>query len=198
MKIKINPFSLLLLLFCVFFFRKLPMMCLLLAALMHELSHLCLFGLFGVKTRQVEILPFGIAVSFDGIAALSYPQEFLCILAGPVSNFLIAFFFLFLDSFPLFAGRISGVQALFWCNFALGSVNLLPIYPLDGGRSLFCLLKSRLDYGKAETAIKAVSLLFLLPVFIFGLWLALFTRYNYSLVFIFAYLVFYLTVNGIE
>ncbi len=198
MKIKVNPFAVLLLLFSVFFLDRFPLVCLVFAACAHELSHLCLFHFFGVRTRQLEILPFGIAASFDGVAALSYRQELVCVLAGPLANFLCAALFFFISLVPVFSGRISGAEMPFLCNLALGIVNLLPIYPLDGGRCLFCLLKDRFSYEKAEKMIRILSFLFLLPLLVAGIVLALDTSYNFSLIFIFAYLVCYLLFNGTD
>ena len=75
MKIKVNPFAVLLLLFSVFFLDRFPLVCLVFAACAHELSHLCLFHFFGVRTRQLEILPFGIAASLPGLWPIFYARR---------------------------------------------------------------------------------------------------------------------------
>lgn len=196
MKFKIHPFALLLIIFFAFFCREIPLICLVFSACTHEICHLCFFTLFGAKVRQVEVLPFGISASFDGVAALGYRQEMVCVLAGPFCNLILAGFFSLIGRFSPFSVLL-GLENFVWCNLALGVVNLLPIYPLDGGRWLFCLLKSRIRFSAAERAVKIVSFSFLAPLFAVGSAAALGCSHNFSLIFIFAYLVCYLLLNGV-
>lgn len=96
-----------------------------LAALIHEGFHILAIFLCGNRVLGVRISLGGTAIETDVTDNL---RELLCAMAGPIGSILLL---TFCHSFPELA-LCAGVQGIF---------NLLPIYPLDGGRSLLCLLK---------------------------------------------------------
>lgn len=89
-----------------------------LAAFFHELCHGAAACLLGGRVLGLEIGPFGAKMEIFG---LGRRKEALCALAGPAGSFLLL---LFAPLFPLLAV----------CGLIQGLYNLLPIYPLDGGR----------------------------------------------------------------
>ena len=100
------------------------------AAGFHECCHLAAIACCRVPVRQIRIGGFGASIE-TGIMTPS--QELLCALAGPLGSVSLV---LFIRRFPLL-GLLGLAQGLF---------NLLPIYPLDGGRvlgSIFMLAKRR-------------------------------------------------------
>ena len=94
------------------------------AACVHELCHIAMILFLGGKVRRIRIGPVGAKIHTDGIYG---SREALCALAGPFGSFLCL---LFLRRFPEFG----------LCGLIQGCFNLLPIYPLDGGRVISCLL----------------------------------------------------------
>ena len=96
------------------------------AALIHELCHIAAICLLGGRVQAVVIGPFGAKIHIKDIDGT---REALCALAGPAGSFLCL---MFLRQFPVFG----------LCGLVQGIFNLLPVYPLDGGRALSCLLKS--------------------------------------------------------
>lgn len=96
----------------------------LLAMTVHELGHLGALALCGGRLRGLCLGARGAVIAVEG---LSSRQELLCALAGPGAGLLLTAF-----------GRWLPMAAL----MALGhsTYNLLPIYPLDGGRALYCAL----------------------------------------------------------
>lgn len=114
-------------------------------ALIHEVAHIVVGICYGLKPKTLKITPFGISIYFEkykknGKKVLE-KQKIIISLAGPIINIIIAVIILFLPS-NIFV-HISQ-ENLILANFLLGFFNLIPIYPLDGGRivkSTLCLKK---------------------------------------------------------
>ena len=113
------------------------------AACIHELCHLIAIWLCGVPVQRI-IIGFSGARIHTG--PMTGKQEFFCALAGPFGAMLTI----------MYARQIP-VTALFCCAQSL--YNLLPIYPLDGGRALRCILRPIGSKGeKVEQIIKRLTI----------------------------------------
>lgn len=125
------------------------------SVILHELGHALTARTFGVETAHITLFPFG------GVAAMtSMPtkpwQEFLIALAGPMVNLVIL-----AVALPLHL--VTGVDALLWLavlNGLMGLFNLIPAFPMDGGRILRALLATRLGYVPASRLAMRVGRLF--------------------------------------
>ena len=121
---------------------------LLASVIMHELGHALTARRYGIETREIVLTPIGGVARLDG-----YPQgaaELAIAAAGPLLNLGLAtvlFFGLVVAGLPPWgAGAVvdlaSALQWLLFGNLCLFALNLLPAFPLDGGR----ILRSALSF----------------------------------------------------
>ncbi len=136
----------------------------------HELGHALAARRFGVGTKDITLLPIG------GVAQLERMpreprQEMLIALAGPAVTLAIAvvlFVALWVTGAPLSRASLTGdsrlIVSLMWTNVVVLLFNLLPAFPMDGGRVLRAALAMRMDYVRATDIAarigKAFALLF--------------------------------------
>jgi Zn-dependent protease len=125
---------------------------------LHELGHSFTAMHFGVGVRRILLMPIGGMAEFDAIPR-EPRREFLITIAGPAVNFAIAALLWVgvglpdgwhLLGFYDFPDTLTGlVQLLLHWNLVMGCFNLLPVFPMDGGRILRALLATRLSYLRA-------------------------------------------------
>lgn len=103
------------------------------SVLVHELSHTFMAQRYGMQVPAITLFVFG-GVSQMAGEMRSPRQEFWIAIVGPLSSWVLAIIFGLL----WFIFRDEGINVIFgylgWINFALGFFNLLPGFPLDGGR----------------------------------------------------------------
>lgn len=116
----------------------------LILSLLHESGHLAVMCFFGIRLRSVRVGTLGTVIS---AASMPLWMEAVCALSGPLVNL---FCFWVLRPVCLDAALISLLLACY---------NLLPVYPLDGGRALRSALLLCLPLHIAEGIEKAVMLL---------------------------------------
>lgn len=137
-------------------------------AILHELGHLLAGLMLGMKPEKLEIMPYGVSVSFqlnpkDYNQKIKYGnrlelKKILVALAGPITNLIIIFFVMQSNM------NMVGALAIIYSNLLLILFNLLPIYPLDGGRVLKGILYLFLGKAKAEKYSNSISFITLIIV----------------------------------
>lgn len=148
---------------------------------LHELGHALAARRFGIATRDITLLPIG------GIARIEKMpdnprQELLVAVAGPAVNLVLAVVIgvaLLALGHPI-AGDVTQLgllSQLFWINISLALFNMVPAFPMDGGRALRAILAMRMDsvratelaanLGKATAFVFGLVGLFYSPILLF-------------------------------
>ncbi len=150
----------------------------------HELGHALMARRFGVRTREILLLPIGGIASLERIPDRP-TQELAIAVVGPAINLVIAgllWLGLTATGHTVHLGAATSLGGMFavqlmWINVALAAFNLIPAFPMDGGRALRALLSLRLGRGRATEIAGTLGKLFALVLGIYGLiaspWLAL-------------------------
>jgi Zn-dependent protease len=119
---------------------------------LHELGHSFVAKAFGVIVPRILLLPIGGMAEFRSLPRQP-SQEILIALAGPAVNFaILALLWVFIDVPSWNQMRtleLTPMQVLFTMNLTMGVFNLLPAFPMDGGRVLRASLANRLGYLEA-------------------------------------------------
>lgn len=124
--------------------------------LAHEFGHVLTARCFGIGTRDITLLPIGGVASIERMPEKP-TQEILIALAGPAVNVVIAGLLFMAFGASLNPERLAAINEqgidlvtrLALVNVMLVLFNLLPAFPMDGGRVLRAILSTRLDRARA-------------------------------------------------
>lgn len=162
-----------------------------LCVVLHELGHALMAKRFNIKTEKITLLPIGGMASFEKLPE-SPKQELLVVAAGPLVNLAIAVLLYFIVPVQSFI-HLNFTEAfevlmrynlqsflffLFIVNVGLVVFNLIPAFPMDGGRILRALLAMKVGRVKATKIASILGLAIAALFFLIGL------LYNPFLIFI--------------
>jgi Zn-dependent protease/CBS domain-containing protein len=125
--------------------------------LLHEFGHVLAARYFGIKTPDITLWPFGGIASLERIPEKP-SQEFAVAIAGPLVNVVIAAgLILYLGTTSMDVQTLAKIEdpaasmavKLAGANIFLVLFNLIPAFPMDGGRVLRALLATRFSFGRA-------------------------------------------------
>jgi len=158
--------------------------------LIHEIGHSLIARRFGKEAKSITLLPIGGVATMEEMPEKP-AQEIATSIVGPLINLAIAAILF------LFVGHWTGVRApnlypdsawaffagLIGVNIMLAIFNLIPAFPMDGGRILRGILATRMDYVRVTSAAVAIgqglAMLFVLFGIFFNWWLALIGLFLY-------------------
>ncbi len=147
-----------------------------LCVLLHEFGHIFTARAFGIKTPDVILLPIGGVSRLERIPEQP-GQEFLVAIAGPAVNVVIGVALLVIGGASLSAEHLAAlananasmIDRLAAVNLFLALFNLIPAFPMDGGRVLRALLATRLGYVHATEIAATVGQFVAFALGFFGL-----------------------------
>lgn len=125
--------------------------------LIHEFGHAAAAYRFGWTITKIELLPFGGVASIDTGSEHSFRQEFIVLISGPIQHLWIPLLSFLLLPFSFWGDAQHRI--LLAQNAALLLFNLLPVWPLDGGRLLHLFLERMYPYKSAYRKALQFSLL---------------------------------------
>lgn len=135
------------------------------SVILHEFGHSLQALKFGIPVRDITLLPIGGVAQIEQMPEKP-AQELRIALAGPLVSFAISLFLIALGlllqaravvTLPELAASVGSaswagmLSYLTMANLLLGLFNLIPAYPMDGGRVLRALLALKLDYSRATS-----------------------------------------------
>lgn len=120
----------------------------------HEIGHILTGTLLKVKLKEIEIMPFGFSTlfEFEEKDKLNIVKEILIAISGPITSFIILIIYKNIN-----ISKYIIKQEAIYANLLIMLFNLIPIYPLDGGRILKGIIQIKLGTLKAEKLILKIS-----------------------------------------
>ena len=135
-------------------------------AVIHELAHLVAGVILKFKPDKIELIPLGLTISFkinfdDFNKKVHKANQFeikkiIVAFAGPFVNLVLALVFYYFNFLP----KIN--QQIVYANLLIAIFNLLPIFPLDGGRILKGVLHIFFGKWEAKQYINDISIIFVI------------------------------------
>lgn len=165
---------------CIFFLSMFTLV------VMHEFGHSLTARRFGVNTRDIILSPIGGVARLEEIPKNPW-HEFLVAVAGPAVNFVIALiifpylWFVREQGFHLLGTEVDFLSKpenilpmLFWMNVVLALFNMVPAFPMDGGRVLRALLSIKMGRLKATKIASIIGQIFAFIFFVAGVYFSQF------------------------
>lgn len=150
--------------------------------ILHEMGHLMAGILLGLKPKQITIMPLGISLEFEyAFIKLIKIKELLVAASGPLVNL----FFVIISSLTNNESNI--IFYVFCTNVIMLLFNLVPIYPLDGGRILKAILHMKCGYKKSIIITNFVSNINTIMICCLCIFVSIFTK-TFSILFVMVYL----------
>lgn len=117
-------------------------------SIIHELGHMLTGLIFKLKVDKLEIMPCGVSVSFKETENMSIKKielkKILIALAGPATSLFLVVLYTYINT--LYISKQDAVYA----NLLILLFNLIPLYPLDGGRIIKGILNIEIGYEKSQ------------------------------------------------
>ncbi len=126
--------------------------------LVHEMGHAACAHFFSWRIKKIQLLPFGGVAEMDEHGNRPLKEELLVILAGPVQHIWLVGVAYLLTLGSVISPKT--FELFFYHNTVIFFFNLLPIWPLDGGKLLYLLFSHKHSFFEAHKRMLVTSVLF--------------------------------------
>ena len=122
-------------------------------AFIHELGHMMAGIILKLKPKSLSFMPFGISITFEtyGYKKLIEIKKIFIAMAGPITNLIICLITAILHI------DIETKELIMYSNILIALFNLLPLYPLDGGRILKGIIRLKYEEMESDTIVNKIS-----------------------------------------
>lgn len=145
--IRIHPILLVFIIISILTGTFVEMFIILSIVLFHELGHFTAAAYYKWRIRQIMLWVFGGVMDTDEQGSKPVWEEFIVTIAGPFQHITIYFLVALASDLHLFPPSI--IDTILFYNTTILLFNLLPIWPLDGGKLLFFLFSKYLTFQRA-------------------------------------------------
>ena len=135
---------------------------------LHELVHCLVAKSLGFKGFNIEILPVGAVLKLKDIDEASAKEDLIIALSAPLLNIFLGVLFYFL--YVIYGHNV--FHTFFQYNMIIGGINLIPAFPLDGGRIIRDIIRSKAVYKIANKITIYISMV--IGIILMGIYLFLF------------------------
>lgn len=122
-------------------------------AFIHELGHMMAGLILKLKPKELSLMPFGISITFETYEykKLIEIKKILIAISGPLTNLIICLIASFLHI------NSETKLLIMYSNILIALFNLIPIYPLDGGRILKGIVSLKYEKMKSDEIVNKIS-----------------------------------------
>lgn len=147
---------------------------------LHEYSHAFVARKLGYNLKNIKLIPFGICLNMKS-NIISPKDEIKIALAGPIMNLILCV--LCFSLWWIFPSTYNYTNIFCYANFITCFFNFLPAFPLDGGRVMLAIIKSK---DSEKSAVKFCRLINItLSVFLLALFVwSCFVKINFTYLFV--------------
>ncbi len=140
-------------------------------AVIHELGHFIASEKYGYALRKITLMPYGAIIEGNALD-IRFKHEVFIAIAGPLVNFAVAVCFIAL--WWVFPAIYPYTDLAVFANLSICVINLLPCYPLDGGRVILSLLSVKTKRSTALRIVKVAGVV----ISMLGVLLFIYTAFN--------------------
>lgn len=175
-KFKIHPLFWILGVILIFFGEGYLFLVYIFTAVVHEFAHMITASFYKCRTNEIVLYPYG-AVLYGEFSNLKPSEEAIVAISGPCFNLFVALIFTAL--WWLMPEIYVYTDTVVVTNISIALFNLLPVYPLDGGRILMSFLKIKTGIKRAYKIVKLLGMICCIAFFVLYI-LSIFSQINYT------------------
>ncbi len=155
LKFRIHPLFLIIGILTIFLGIGEIFLCYLVTVLLHEMGHAVVAKHLGYELQQISVLPFGAELSLQN-DDFTAKDEIKIAIAGPLVNLILIVIFIAL--WWIFPTSYYYTDLFVFSNFVTLAFNLLPVFPLDGGRVFRALISRHKDNKTTEKIVGTTAI----------------------------------------